>query len=187
MEETPPRILASRTMYQGRIFEAVVERIQMPGRDRPFEAEVVRHARSVGIAAMPTDDSVILVRQYRHAVNGWMWELPAGSVDEGEDEARAASRECQEELGLIGGAIERLAELVPLPGYCTELMTFFRISALRRPRPGDPEAHQDEDEDIESREFTLADVRRMLRNGESRDMKTAAVLVLLEGRRIRPN
>jgi ADP-ribose pyrophosphatase len=176
-----PRLLDSRTMYKGRIFDAIVERIQMPDRERPFEAEVVRHARSVGIAAMPGGDSLILVRQYRHAVNAWFWELPAGSVDEGEDAETAARRECQEELGLVAGSVERLGELVPLPGYCTEEMTLFRITGLREPRAGDPDAHQDEDEDLESRVFTLADVRRMIRSGEVRDMKTAAVLMLLEG------
>ena len=180
MPDTPPRVLEARTTYKGRIFDAVVEQVQMPGRERPFEAELVRHARSVGIAAMPTDDSLILVRQYRHAVNGWMWELPAGSVDPGEDVERAARRECHEELGLIAETVERLGELVPLPGYCSERMTFFRISELREPRPGDPEARQDEDEDIEAATFTLADVRRMLRSGEIQDMKTAAVLMLLE-------
>ena len=58
-------------------------------------------------------------------------------------------------------------------------MTFFRLTALREPGPGDPAAHQDDDEDIETAAFTLADVRRMVRSGEIRDMKAAAVLAFL--------
>ena len=172
-------VLSSRVAWKGRVFEAVVERIRVPGADRETESELVRHARSVGIAAMPTPDSVLLVRQYRHAAGGYLWELPAGSVDDGETPEAAALRECQEELGLVAAHAERLAETWPLPGYCTERMTFFRLTGLREPRPDDPAAHQDEDEDIESAAFTLADLRRMVRSGEIRDMKAAAVLALL--------
>jgi ADP-ribose pyrophosphatase len=172
-------VLASRVAWKGRIFEAVVERIRVPGRERETDAELVRHAGSVGIAAMPRTDSVLLVRQYRHATGGSLWELPAGSVDEGEDAETAARRECQEELGLVAEHVERLGEAWPLPGYCTELMTFYRLTGLREPGPGDPSAHQDEDEDIETAEFTLADLRRMVRNGDIRDMKAAALLALL--------
>ena len=178
--ETLPRVLDSRTVYRGRIVEAAVERLQMPGRDRPVTVEVVRHAPSVGIAAMPSPDSVWLVRQYRHAVPGWLWELPAGSVDDGERPEDAARRECHEELGLVAGDAQRIGELIPLPGYCSEVMTFFRMTALRTPGPDDPAAHQDEDEDIEARAFTFAEVRRMVRSGEIRDMKIVAALALIE-------
>lgn len=174
-----PQILESRTVYRGRIFDAVVERILPAGRDRPLDVEIVRHAPSVGIAAMPTADSIVLVRQYRHAIGAWLWELPAGSVDEGEDAEAAARRECHEELRLVAGDVEPLGSLLALPGYCTEEMTFFRVTGLRPPGAGDPEARQDEDEEIESRTFTLADVRAMIRRGEIRDMKAAAVLALL--------
>ena len=172
-------VLGSRVAWKGRIFEAVVERIRVPGSDRDTDAEIVRHAASVGIAAMPTPDSVLLVRQYRHATGGYLWELPAGSVDEGEDAETAARRECQEELGLVAGQAERLGESWPLPGYCTERMTFFRLTELREPGPGDPAAHQDDDEDIETAAFTVVDLRRMVRSGEILDMKAAAVLAFL--------
>lgn len=179
--ETSPRVLESRVVYEGRIFDAVVERVVMGDGARAFQVEVVRHAPSVGIVARPTADSVMLVRQYRHAAAAWLWELPAGSLDPGEDAEAAARRECQEELGLIAGRVEVLGSLLALPGYCTEEMTFFSVTGLREPGPGDPEAHQDEDEDIEARSFTLTEVREMVRRGEVRDMKTVAALALLEG------
>jgi ADP-ribose diphosphatase len=175
------RVLDSRVAYSGRIFQAVIERIELPARERPIEVEIVRHAASVGIAAMPSDDALMLVRQYRHATSGWLWELPAGSVDDGEHAEDAARRECHEELGLVAGALENLGTLVPLPGYCTEEMTFFKMTGLRAPTSDDPEAHQDEDEDIEARTFSLAEIRQMVERGEVRDMKTVAVLGLLRG------
>ena len=172
-------VLESQVAYDGKIFQAVVERVRLPDRDRDSQVEIVRHAGSVAIAAMPTADSVLLVRQYRHPVGGELWELPAGSIDSDEDAETAAKRECHEELGMIAGAAERLGEAWPLPGYCTEYMTFFRLTDLRPPGAGDAEAHQDEDEQIQAQVFTLEQVRRMVRSGEIKDLKTAAVLALL--------
>jgi ADP-ribose pyrophosphatase len=177
--ETLPRILETRTAYNGRIFDATIERIQPAARERPLEVEVVRHAPSVGLAATPTADSIMLVRQYRHAARAWLWELPAGSVDAEETAEDAARRECHEELGLVAGELEDLGTLIPLPGYCSEQMTFFRITNLRPPRPDDPEAHQDEDEDIVAGTFALSEVQAMIQRREIRDMKTVAVLALL--------
>jgi len=172
-------VLHSRLAFRGRIFDVAVERVRLDAGAPPIDVEVVRHAGSVGIAAMPSEDSLVLVRQYRHAAGVRMWELPAGSVDRDESPRQAAARECQEELSLVAGSLEMLGELFPLPGYCTELMTFFKATGLRPPGPGDPAAHQDEDEDIEARTFSLAEIRRMLAGGEVKDLKTAAALVLL--------
>ena len=130
----PAEVRSSRVAFDGRIFKAVVQQVQLPHRDRASEVEIVEHAGSVVIAAMPSPDSVMLVKQYRHPVRDWLWELPAGSIDPGEDAATAAGRECHEELGVIAETVERLGELYPLPGYCTELMTFFRATGLRAPR-----------------------------------------------------
>jgi ADP-ribose pyrophosphatase len=170
----------SRVAYDGRIFKAVVERVRLPHRDTDSTVEMVVHAGSVVIAAMPTADTVLLVRQYRHPAKDWLWELPAGSIDPGEDAADAARRECHEELGLIAGEVERVGEMWPLPGYCTEYMTFFRATGVRAPAEGDPAAHKDEDEDIEAHAFTLAQVRRMVLDGEIKDLKTAAALIWIE-------
>jgi ADP-ribose pyrophosphatase len=174
-----PRVLESRVAYDGKIFQTVVERVRLPHRDRDSEVEIVRHAGSVVIAAMPEPGAVLLVRQYRHPVGGELWELPAGSIDPGEDAETAARRECQEELGVIASTAERLGEAWPLPGYCTEYMTFFRLTDLRVPGADDAEAHQDEDEQIEVQVFTVEQVRQMVRNGEIKDLKTAACLALL--------
>jgi ADP-ribose pyrophosphatase len=169
---------ASRIAFSGRLFDVVVERVRLPNRDTESDVEIVKHAGSVVLAAMPTADSVLLVRQYRHPTGEFLWELPAGSIDPGEDAEDAARRECHEELGVVADRVERLGELYPLPGYCTELMTFYRLTRLREPTE-EEEAHQDEDEDIETQAFTLAQVRQMVLNGEIRDVKTAAALVLL--------
>jgi ADP-ribose pyrophosphatase len=174
-------VTESRVVYDGRIFRAVVEEVRLPHRDSDSTVEIVVHAGSVVIAAMPTPDTVLLVRQYRHQAEDWLWELPAGSIDPGENAADAARRECHEELGLIAGEVRPTGEMWPLPGYCTEYMTFFRATGVRAPAEGEPAAHTDEDEDIEAKPFTLSQVRRMVMDGEIKDLKTAAALVWLEG------
>jgi 8-oxo-dGTP pyrophosphatase MutT (NUDIX family) len=172
-------VIDTRVAYDGRIFQAVVERVRLPHRHEDSTVEIVRHAGSVVIAAMPAPDTVLLVRQYRHPAAGYLWELPAGSIDPGEDAETAARRECHEELGVIAGTAERLGEAWALPGYCTEYMTFFRMGDLRAPGPGDASAYQDEDEAIETQVFRVEQVRRMVLSGEIKDLKTAAALAFL--------
>ncbi len=104
---------------------------------RPI-SRIVRHDGSVVLVPMDDDGRVLLVRRYRHAAGRFLWELPAGSLEVGEDPDEAARRECQEELGLIPGRLERLLTLYPTPGFCTEVMTFYRATELRRRAPAMP-------------------------------------------------
>ncbi len=140
--------------------------------------DVVRHPGSVVLLPMPASDQIVLIRQYRYAVDRFIWEVPAGSLEPGEDPAEAAVRECEEEIGLVPGRIELLGSLLPTPGFCDELMNFYRCTELRTPGL-DRTAQQDEDEVIEPRTFTLDQVRRMIASGEIVDMKTVAGLALL--------
>ena len=82
---------------------------------------------------VPEPGSIILIRQYRYAIDRWLWELPAGSVDKGEEPDDAARRECHEEIGQLPETVVRLGALHPTPGYCDEEMIFFRLSSLSVP------------------------------------------------------
>jgi ADP-ribose pyrophosphatase len=163
------------TVFKGRVFSVEASDVTLPN-GRQTKVEVVRHPRSVVLIPMPTPASVILVRQYRFAVNQWLWELPAGSVDEGEEPEAAARRECNEEIGQIPQAVMRLGTFLPTPGYCDEEMVFFKVSSLETP---DTAAQQDDDEDIEVKTFMLAEARDMIRRGEISDMKTIVGLRLI--------
>ena len=87
--------LESQQVFKGKVFSVDRDRVKMPN-DRTVTVEVVRHSRSVVLVPVPEPGKVILVRQYRYAVNAFLWELPAGSVDEGESPEEAARRECHE-------------------------------------------------------------------------------------------
>ena len=167
-----------RKTFQGRIFTVNVESITLP-RGHLLDAEIIRHPGSVVLVPLTDGGDIVLVRQYRHAIGRWVWELPAGSLKPGEDPAAAAARECQEEIGLIPAALHPLASLFPTPGYCDEEMHFFRATGLRAPGAVDVAAEQDEDEDIEARPFSLSAIRTMIASGEIIDMKTVAALTLI--------
>jgi ADP-ribose pyrophosphatase len=162
-------------VFKGRVFSVESASATMPN-GREVTVDVVRHPRSVVLIPVPGPGAVILVRQYRFAVNQWLWELPAGSVDEGEEPEAAARRECHEEIGQVPAAVMRLGSFYPTPGYCDEEMVFFRVSSLEEP---ETEAEPDEDEDIEVKTFTLVEARDMVRRGEIRDMKTIVGLRLV--------
>jgi ADP-ribose pyrophosphatase len=170
--------LSSRLVYEGRIFDVTVDRVPLP-HGRVAELEVVRHDGSVVLIPVAEDGRLLLVRQYRYAADRFLWELPAGSLEHGEDPDAAAARECQEELGLIPGRLERLLTLYPTPGFCTETMIYYRATGLRPPGAGDKPALQDEDESIEVGAFTLDEIRQMVARGEIADLKTVAALAFL--------
>ena len=168
-------VLSHERVFDGKVFNVDRDVVRMPnGRD--VTVDVIRHARSVVLLPIPEPGHVILIRQYRYPVNRWLWELPAGNVDEGEEPDAAARRECHEEIGQVPDTIVRLAALYPTPGYSDEEMIFYRLSGLSV--PAEPAA-LDEDEDIEPRTFRLADAREMVRRGEIVDMKTVAGLTML--------
>jgi ADP-ribose pyrophosphatase len=168
------KISTERT-FTGRVFAIDRDRVRMAN-GRVVTLDVVRHPKSVVLVAVPEPGRVILVRQYRYAVNRDLWELPAGSVDEGETPEHAASRECHEEVGLVPSTIVRLSALYPTPGYCDEEMVYFRLAGLERPRE---QAAVDEDEDIDVATFELREAREMIRRGEIVDMKTIVGLALI--------
>jgi ADP-ribose pyrophosphatase len=166
-----------KRIHQGRIFTVQIETVTLPnGHD--LQAEVIRHPGSVVIVPMTDDGEILLVRQYRHAIGRFAWELPAGSLKPDEDAMEAARRECQEEVGLIPSRLTRLGAFFPTPGYCDEEMTFYRADGLREPTAAET-AQPDEDEDIEVQAFSLAEIRRKVATGEIIDLKTVAGITLL--------
>ena len=167
--------LSSEMVFKGKVFSVERARVRLP-HGREVVQEIVRHSKSAVLIPVPEPGQVILIRQYRYSLNAWMWELPAGSVDEGETPEEAARRECHEEIGKVPATIVRLAAIYPTPGYCDEEMVFFRVSNLDE---SDEQPEVDEDEDIEVRVFELRDAREMIRRGEIVDMKTIVGLTLI--------
>ena len=164
-------------VYEGRVFSVEVGKRLFPnGRER--NVTIVRHRPSVVLIPVEEDGRVVLVKQYRAALDRELWEFPAGSLDAGESADAAARRECEEEIGRVPRRVERLGAWFPTPGYCDVELIFYRVSDLHAPRPDSAHA-PDDDEDITAASFTLADVRAMSQRGDIVDLKTAFALTLI--------
>jgi len=161
----------THTVYEGDLFDVVVE--EWEGRER----EIVQHPGATAIVAIDGDDCVTLVRQRREAVRKRLLELPAGTLEPGEEPLASAQRELSEEVGLHGGRWRELGAFYTTPGFCRERMYLFLAEGLER-GPASPE----EDEDVEVVRWPVEEIAQRI--GELEDAKTIAGLLLyLESRR----
>ncbi len=166
------RVLQHRRVHSGKVLDLDVDEVVEPGGIRGIR-EVVRQRGSVAALPVLADGRVVLVRQYRYAVDAFVWELPAGRRDPGETPEEGARRELEEEVGLRAGTLEPLLVFWTTPGFCDEVMHLFRATGLE-PVPPRPEA----DEKIEPATFTLEEALEMVKRGEIREGKTLVALLL---------
>lgn len=167
--------MAAEVKFEGRVIRVETEVVTLPN-GRTTLIEAVRHRGSVVMLATPTPDAVILIRQYRPVIGRWIFELPAGSLDPGESPEVAAVRECEEEIGYTPQRVTHLASWYPTPGFCDELMHFYRCESLVAPIGP---VHQDEDEQIEPVVVSLDELAAMIADGRVVDIKTVVGLSLL--------
>jgi ADP-ribose pyrophosphatase len=164
--------ISTRRVYDGKLVRLDVDEVVEPGGVRATR-EVVRHRGSVAALPVNEDGSIILVRQYRHAVGESLWELPAGRLDGGETPESGIQRELREEIGRRAGHLEKISLFYTTPGFCDEAMHLFRATGLVP-----DQAAADEDERIEIGTFTLDEARAMIAKGELREGKTLVALLL---------
>lgn len=173
-----PTSQSRSTVYTGRVITVERDVVDM-GEGRTVAMDVVRHRGSVVLVPQPSRTDVVLIRQFRYVIGRWIWELPAGSLEVGEPPARAARRECEEEIGWRPRTLVRLAAYYPTPGFCDEKLTFYACRDLVRPsRP----PQLDPDERIEIARVTLREAWRMIERGDVIDMKTVVGLGMVTGR-----
>lgn len=166
-----------KTIYSGRVVTLEVGTRTFPN-GQAHEVEIVRHSQSVVLIPVEDDGRVVIVKQYRAAIDRETWEFPAGRLNPGEAAEDGARRECEEEIGRAPHRLERFHALFPAPGFCDEELIFFRVSDLRAPA-ADSTLKPDEDEDITVRTLPIDEVRAMLARGEIVDLKTAYALSLI--------
>jgi ADP-ribose pyrophosphatase len=165
----------TRTLYEGRVVRLGLESLELPN-GQPLDLEIVRHPGGAAIVAMDERERVCLLRQYRHAAGGWLWELPAGKLEPGEAAQLTAQRELEEEAGLQAVEWRRLGETLTTPGFCDEVIHLFLARQLSRV-PSRPQAH----ELIEVHWLPLATALDQVRDGTIRDAKTMLGLLLAAG------
>lgn len=159
-------------IHKGPVVDLGLERFTLPD-GRPYQLEVVRHPGGSAVVALNGNNEVCLLRQYRHAGGGWLWELPAGKHDPRETPETTARRELEEEAGLQAGDWRRLGEVLTTPGFCDEVIHLFlardlRVTATR---------HQD-NEFIEVHWKPFVQALEWVRSGRIRDGKSMLGLLL---------
>ncbi len=180
-KSTQARVLSSRVSYRGPVFSVTTDEVEEPGGVRA-RRDVVRHSGSIVVLAVEeparavkgAEPRVLLERQYRHAAQAMMWELPAGRIDDGETALTAAKRELLEETGYRARQWKRILHFYVSPGFLDETMTIYLARGLQAGK-AQPEA----DEKIATRFFTLSEAKRMALQGRIRDAKTISGILWL--------
>ncbi len=157
---------APKVRFRGRIITLEQEEVTLPNGHRTL-LEIVRHPGGAAIVAVDDRGRVCLLRQYRHAVAEWLWELPAGKIDHGEPPEVTARRELQEEAGCTAGRWQPLGYLIASPGVFTERVWCYLATDLQPVAT----AHEAE-EVIEIHWLDFAEALRMARDGRISDAKT---------------
>jgi ADP-ribose pyrophosphatase len=171
------RVVSSRTVYRGPVFWVTTDHVEEPGGVRA-RRDVIHHSGSVVVLAVDDSDKtprLLLERQYRHAAQDYLWELPAGRIDPGEAELKAAKRELLEETGYTASSWRRILKFYASPGFVAETMSVYLATRLQA-----GEAQPEEDEVIYKRMVPLPAALRMVMNGTIRDAKTISSVLWLE-------
>jgi ADP-ribose pyrophosphatase len=176
-------VVGSERRFRGHIFTVVTDRVTMPD-GQVATRDVVEKKGAVGVVALFDDGSVVLVRQYRHAVRQYLWELPAGLIDvDGEELADTARRELMEEADLHAGHVEHLVDLHLSPGFTNEKITLYLATGLTEVADGDRHVREAEESDMQVRVLPLAEAVDMVLKGEITNAASVAGLLAAAARR----
>lgn len=176
------RVLSSRISYQGPAFWVTTDHVVEPSGVRT-RRDIVHHSGSVVILAVEdrrSEPHVLLERQYRHAAQQYLWELPAGRIDHGEKPLRAARRELMEETGYAAARWKRILKFYASPGFLAEPMSVFLATGLKAGK-----AQPEDDEVISQHMVPLSRAVRMVMRKTIRDAKTIASVLWLAQNRTR--
>ena len=166
-----PLAVASTLVHSGRVIEVSTEVLRYAN-DREYELDFVRHPGAAAVVAVDESQRVCFVRQYRHGIADFMWEIPAGKLDPDEAPAICAVRELAEETGVTARSWTPMGLYVPAPGLFTEVIHLYLARELDvgLPKP-------DEDEELELDWLPLREALGRIQRGEWNDGKTALALM----------
>ncbi|MDP2643431.1 MAG: NUDIX hydrolase [Desulfobacterales bacterium] len=159
-------------VYKGKVFDLIRENITLEN-GTTTEVEFIEHPGAAAMVAFLDDRRIIMLKQYRHALKKYIWEIPAGTLDPGEEIISCARRELIEETGYAAANWCALGQITPLPGYSNERIHIFLAMQLQP-----AVRHLDPDEVIHVQEVDFSKALEMIRDGEIQDAKSIAGLCL---------
>lgn len=156
----------TKNIYHGKVITLNIDTVTLPN-GLTVDLEMVRHPGAAAVVPLKEDGTVILIRQFRHAAGGFIYEIPAGKLHPGEDPKACAARELEEEIGYRAGSLELLSSIFTAPGFTDEVIHIYKATAMTKGRQ-----HLDRDEVLEVVEMPLQEAMAMIRVGTIRDAKT---------------
>ncbi len=155
-----------RNIYTGKVVTLNVDTVQLPN-GVTIDLETIRHPGAAAVVPMKDDGTVVLIRQFRHAAGGFIYEIPAGKLSPGEDPLHCAARELEEEVGYRAASFELLSSIFTAPGFADEVIHVYKATGLIQGRQ-----HLDHDEVLEIVEMPLSAAMGKIVDGTIRDGKT---------------
>lgn len=168
----PSQLNKQTTLHEGRIFKLMRENVTLEN-GVVTELDVIRHPGAAAIVPFSRQNTLLLIKQYRHAAGGFIWEIPAGTLDPGESTLTCAKRELIEETGFSAENWVELGEITPLPAYSDERIHIFYATSLTPAKQ-----HLDHDEILDVHEVLFEDALSMIQNNEIQDAKTISGLFM---------
>lgn len=163
--------MQSKNIYKGKIITLNIDTVMLPN-GATVDLEMVRHPGAAAIVPLKDDGTVVLIRQFRHAAGGFIYEIPAGKLHPGEDPKACAARELEEEIGYRAGTLELLSSIFTAPGFTDEVIHLYKATGLTKGRQ-----QLDRDEVLEIIEVPLLEALAMIQCGSIRDAKTMVGLL----------
>lgn len=175
-------LLSTRRVHSGRVVSLDIDTVEFPN-GNVGELEMLRHPGAAAVVPFlddPTSDDprIVLIRQFRHATDGYLWEIPAGRREQGEPPLDTAHRELREETGYTATHMTRLTQIWTTPGFTDEVIHLYMASGLTA-----GSTSHESDEVLELHEFRLSEVVAMIERSEITDCKTCVAVLMAEGER----
>ncbi len=155
-----------RNIFTGKVITLNIDTVVLPN-GATIDLEMVRHPGAAAIVPFKDDRTVVLIRQFRHAAGGFIYEIPAGKLHPGEDPKSCAARELEEEIGYTAGDLELIASIFTAPGFTDEVIHIYKASRLAKGKQ-----QLDRDEILDVVEVSLEKAVAMIGDGTIRDAKT---------------
>jgi ADP-ribose pyrophosphatase len=163
----------SKNIYTGKVITVNVDTVTLPN-GVTVDLELVRHPGAAAVVPVKDDGMIVLIKQFRHAAGGFIYEIPAGKLHLGEDPMACAARELEEEIGYKAGRLELLSSILTAPGFTDEVIHIYKATGMTQGKQ-----HLDRDEVLEVLEVPLEKAVKMVETGVIRDAKTMVGLYLV--------
>lgn len=174
MKDLTEKTIREEQIYSGRIIDLVIEEVELPN-GKTSKREIIKHPGAVAIIAITSENKMVMVKQYRKALNRTIVEIPAGKLEKGEDPQMCAKRELEEETGYKAVTLQHVISFYTSPGFADELVHLYFTDQLEKGTVA-----TDEDEFVELMELSVDEAEKLIQAREIYDAKTAYAVQFLK-------